>query len=103
MKGNETITVLRPTGTETDRYGNDRSTGTTVFSIEECLVAPWESDDLDTTTRTAITIGSQVFAPPGSDIEARDQVRVRGEVYEIVGEVAIWPMGVHVRLRRVRG
>ncbi len=49
------------------------------------------------------------FVPPGTDIRATDQVRFRGELYDVDGDPQPWdddrgrPAHIEVRLRRVTG
>lgn len=95
----ETVAVLRPGGR--DAFG-DPLPGTE-HDIAGCLFAPRGSDESDGFANTVIT-GAQLFAPAAADIRATDQVRVRGVVYEVEGDVGDWGRaGVQVALQRGTG
>ena len=107
----ETVTRLRAP-LVADRYGNlvpdwdnpDR------LDIPDCGVAPRTSDEETEQGRQGVIVGITVYAPPGTDILPSDRMEVRGEVWEVVGEVADWRSpytgwhpGIVVNLRRVEG
>lgn len=107
----ETVTRLRAP-LVTDRYGNlvrDWDSATRL-DIPGCGVAPRTSDEETEQGRQGVIVGIAVYAPPGTDIVPSDRMEVRGEVYEVVGEVADWRSpftgwhpGIVVNLRRVEG
>lgn len=96
----------------TDRYGNqvfdwDNATRS---EVSGCGVAPRTSDEETETGRQGVIVGITVYVPAGTDISAHDRMEVRGEVYEVAGEVADWRSpftgwapGLVVNLRRVEG
>ena len=107
----ETVTRLRAP-LVADRYGNlvpdwsnpDR------LDIPDCGVAPRTSDEETEQGRQGVVVGIAVYAPPDADILPSDRLEVRGSVYEVVGEVAVWRSpftgwhpGIVVNLRRVEG
>jgi hypothetical protein len=95
----ETVTVLRPGGR--DDFG-DPLPGTE-HAIAGCLFAPRGSSESSDFANTVIT-GAQLFAPAGADIRATDQVRIRGVVYDVEGDVGDWgAAGVQVALQRGTG
>jgi len=107
----ETVTRLRAP-LVADRYGNlvpdwdnpDR------LNISDCGVAPRTSDEETEQGRQGVIVGIAVYAPAGADILPSDRVEVRGQVWEVVGEVADWRSpftgwnpGIVVNLRRMEG
>lgn len=106
----ETITVVRP-ATTTDRYGNAISdwTSATRTDIDGCAVAPRSSSE-DNIGRQAVIVGLTVYAPAGADIRPTDRLEVRGDDYEVDGDVGDWrnPFtgsrpGLEVPVKRVAG
>lgn len=95
-----------------DRYGNqvrDWDNATRV-DIPGCGVAPRTSGEETEQGRQGVIVGIAVYAPAGTDIGPHDRLDVRGEVYEVDGEVADWRSpftgwqpGIVVNLRRVEG
>lgn len=82
-----TVTVQRPTG-PANRYGEviyaDHHT------IDGCGFAPRYSSEVND-NRTSVITGFSLFGPPGSDILAKDRVKLAdGNVYRVVGEAAQW-------------
>ena len=110
MQG-ETITRLRA-GTATDRYTNEIKdwTDPEELEIDNVAVAPRQSSEDTAAGREGVIIGLTLYAPAGSDIEAVDRVVVRGETYEVDGEIAEWTnpyssvaRGVEINVKRVEG
>ena len=105
--GYETVTVVRPGGT--DRYGDP------LPAVEHderfCVVAPRGALSSETTFQSdQIIVGWTVYAPPGADIRATDQLRVRGVLCDVTGEPALWQQpgshradGLQVAAQRVSG
>lgn len=105
-----TITRIRPSGV--DQYGDPLPA--TELDVAGCGV--WNRDanstapDEDTYQRDTVINGYGVLAPPGSDFRPTDKVRLRGVVYELVGEPVLLesPLtgtnaGVQLMLRHVEG
>lgn len=105
----ETVVILRPT-VVLDRNGNEISGEPTEIPIEGCAAAHRESQEPDQYGRAQVVTGLQVFMPPGTDVRATDQLRVRGVVRDIDGEpfewanpFTGWNPGVVVNLKGVSG
>jgi len=107
----ETVVRLRASLVE-DRYGNlvrDWEQAERL-DIPGCGVAPRTSDEETEQGRQGVIVGIAVYAPAGTDISPHDRMEVRGEVYEVVGEVADWRSpytgwhpGIVVNLSRMEG
>jgi hypothetical protein len=70
--------------------------------------APRPGTENTTSDSPSVIVGLTGYGPPGADVLVTDRMEVRGEVYEVVGEVGVWrsPLtgwepGVEVALRRV--
>lgn len=97
----ETVQVIRPPGR--DRFGDPLPDAETEFDLPGCLFAPGPSRELGFGTNQVDTDGT-VYAPPGSDVRETDQMRVRGRIFNVVGQPQVWgTSGVVVALRRVTG
>lgn len=110
----ETVVVLRG-DTVDDPYSNEPATGLSWDSPAEtpvagCAVAPrYANEGLDP-FRPGVIVGLAVYMPAGTDVTARDRLRVRGEVYEVDGEPALWrnpftgwAPGIEVAVKRLGG
>lgn len=107
----ETVVRVRAPLVE-DRYGNlvrDWEQAERL-DIPGCGVAPRTSDEETEQGRQGVIVGIAVYAPPGTDVSPHDRVEVRGEVFEVVGEVADWRSpftgwtpGIVVNLSRMEG
>jgi hypothetical protein len=106
----DTITVHRPTF-GADRYGDTATvTAWTDHTVDRCRLAFTGSSDRTDTGRDGSFTTATLYAPPGADIAARDEITVRGKRYQIDGEPGEWrpvagtlPGGTEVRLRRAVG
>jgi hypothetical protein len=104
LDGEQTITVVRPAAL--DRNGDP--TGAAVeHTVDRCLIAPTEGAENTDHADTVITEFT-VYAPPGADVLATDQVRgggVLGDlVYEVVARPRAWlAEGLVFNLRAVTG
>lgn len=112
LRHTETVTVIRrPVGY--DPYGDPPPGPTVEIEVDGCAVAPRTSareGEYHTYDRDALVAGLRIFTPADADIRYTDQVRVRGEVYEVEGEPAPWSSpysgrqpGRVVMLRRSQG
>lgn len=97
----ETVTVIRPPGK--DRFG-DRAAGEDVEHDEQgCQFAPGPSKEAGFAANTVDT-DATIYGPAGMDILATDLVRVRGDIYSVVGKPELWGgEGVVVAVRLVTG
>lgn len=89
----ETVTRLRA-GTATDPYSNDAAEDwATPTEADVTTLAPAEprpSGEPVQDARNAVTSGWTLYLPEDFDITARDRVRVRGDVYKVLGRPASW-------------
>lgn len=105
----ETATIIRAPLAD-DGYGNKARDWSNSTRIESpgWGFAPRPGDETATAGSQGVIVGLTGYGPPGADVLPTDRVEVRGEVYEVVGEVGEWrsPLtgwepGVEVALRRV--
>ncbi len=97
----ETVTILRPPGR--DRFGDPLPGATEEIDVEGCLFAPGPSKELGPAANTVDT-DATVYAPPETVVESTDRIRVRGDVYGVVGKPQDWgSAGVVIVLRQVTG
>jgi hypothetical protein len=69
------------------------------------LFAPGGSQEL-TDGQQSVDWDAQLYrlgAPGSEDIQPTYQVRVRGELFEVVGRPAVWTAGTVINLRRFTG
>jgi len=98
--GFETVTIVRPVR---DRHGDpvgnyaayDEGYSGTDVNVDGCAIWPWisrtggspASHALETSFESeTVVFGLTVLFPPGTDIRAADQVRARGDLYNVYGE-----------------
>lgn len=97
----ETVTIIRPTGR--DPFGDPLPGTAEEIVLPGCLFAPGPSDEPGFPTQQVDT-DATLYGPPGADVRPADKIRVRGDVYNVVGKPAVWgSFGVVVRLRQVTG
>lgn len=92
--GGVTVTVLRRP--PADRYGA-RGTPVSAHVIDGCTVAPrtlgpGSSGELTDAGRVGVVVGLTIYAPPGSDLQAHDEVTIPGVdgTWEVDGDPADW-------------
>lgn len=102
-----TVTRLRPPAT--DDYGDPLPGSTGELDIPGCVVWPRGSSETNDASNTVI-VGLELLAPAGTDLVPTDKVRVRGDVYDIDGDVGEWTSpftgtsaGLQVALKKVEG
>ncbi len=96
----ETVTVIRRAGR--DAFGDETGTPTE-FDIDGCLFAPGESRESGLGSEQVRT-DATIYAPPDVDVRATDRVRVRGQLYSVVGQPQAWGrFGVVISLRSYTG
>jgi hypothetical protein len=104
MQGAETVTVVRPA--PLDKFG-DPIPGETdsEFDSDGWLVAPGGSAELRDQQNSVDSDMAlyRVGSPTGEDIQPKDRVRVRGKLYEVQGEPAVWRLGTVINLRKFTG
>lgn len=113
----EEVTVIRaarvvdPYSGETERLDWKQATET---PYPHCGVEIRTTGDIREPTgdvlRAPLYAGLRVFGPPDMDVNAEDRMRVRGEVWDVDGDVDFpvnpftgWAPGCTVNLRRVEG
>lgn len=121
----EEVTVLRATVT-TDAYNNDQRdwSDPDEYVLAGCAIAPSSTSE-DNNGRTAVVTGLTVYATPEAAtgaygwtaygdplviVLATDRLRIRGHVYEVVGEIGEWvdpfdnqTEGVEIQTQKVVG
>lgn len=76
-------------------------------TVEGCMVYPRGSTE-DTGRQATVITGLTALLPPGSVVGPRDQVRFKGEVYDVDGDVGEWDFldgsaaAVQVNLERAK-
>lgn len=94
----ETVTRLRPTSSGTDSLAQPIPGTPTETPIDGALFNPGGSSEPVEPGRTpVITEPTLYFRNQWPDITAKDQVRVRGVVYDVEGDPAVWHRGEQVR------
>lgn len=81
----ETITIIRPGTPTEDEYGNQVPGTPTETDVPGCAVAPRSSSE-DLQARDQVIVGLTVWMPSETDVQATDQMRVRGVLYQVDGE-----------------
>lgn len=110
MKGieasTETVVRVRDATPGEDKYGDpiDPATPGGETDIPGCLVAMIRSTEPTDENQSGVVTGWTVFAPPGTDFVRSDQVKIRGVLCDVDGEVADWgDAGVVVNAQRAEG
>lgn len=95
----ETVTVLRA-DTSTDPYSLEQTVDWTLppneTDIDGCLFDPGNSGEPVTDWRSGRSEAPTLYLPATTDpaaITAADRVRVRGDLYEVVGRPQDWSTG----------
>lgn len=98
----ETVTVVRkpPKNAYGDRVDGD----TEEFDIHGCLFAPGQTQEPGFAAHTVEADGA-VYTPPGiAEVLPTDMIRIRGDVYSVVGRPQVWGnAGVVIRVKFVTG
>lgn len=104
MVGGEEIVIVRPA--PVDKFGDPVPGGTTTEVVSGgWLFAPSGSVELHD-GQESVDTDVQLFrvgAPGQEQVLPTDQIRVRGVLYEVVGEPAVWRLGTVIRLRKFEG
>jgi hypothetical protein len=104
--GREVLTVVRGPGT--DRHGDPLPGDPAEIDSRGWDVQPAATSE-DTDGGNTITTEWTAIGPPNADILETDQVRWRGDLYQVEGKPARWPdergrpHHTEVELKRVRG
>ena len=104
MIGGEDIVIVRPA--PVDKFGDPVPGGQPAETPSAgWLFAPGGSSEL-VDGQNSVDWDVQLYRtgpPGGEDIRPQDQIRVRGEVFEVVGRPAVWSLGTVINLRRFTG
>ena len=104
MAGGEDIVVVVPA--PVDKFDDPVPGGETVETVSSgWLFAPGGSTEL-LDGRNSVDWDAQLYrlgVGAGEDIRPGYQIRVRGELFEVVGRPAVWSVGTVINLRRFTG
>jgi hypothetical protein len=103
MVGGEDITIVRPA--PLDKFGDPIPGGEPIETTSTgWLVAPGSSTELHEGQESVDSdMDLYRMGAFGEDIVPTDRIRVRGLLYEVVGEPAVWRLGTVIRLRKFTG
>lgn len=98
----DTETIFVIDGPRLNQYGDPMSS-TTETTVAGCLFAPGATNDVVDHSEQARTKAT-VYAPAGTIVRHDQHVRIRGELYQVDGDVQVWASeGVVIPLNRVTG
>ncbi|MFI5833211.1 hypothetical protein ACIA5A_05990 [Micromonospora sp. NPDC051300] len=109
LMAGETVVILRASLVD-GPYGNQSRDWENAARVDSpgWGFAPRAGDEQSDPEVPAVIAGLTGYGPPTADVQPTDRMEVRGQVYEVVGEVGLWrsPLtgwapGVEVALRRV--
>ena len=85
-----------------DRYG-DPLPPVFVASVPNCLFAPQRSVEL-AGAFLRIETGAAVYLPQNAAYvpQATERVKIDGKTWTVDGDPAVWPLGIEVKLVRVK-
>jgi hypothetical protein len=104
MVGGETVTFVTPP--PVDKWGDPIPDGiASEYDSEGWLVAPGASSEMhDGQNSVDSDMALYRTGAPGDEvISVGDRVRVRGLMYEVQGEPAVWRLGTVIMLRKFTG
>ena len=97
----EPVVIVHPP--RKDGFGDPIPGTGSETTVPDCLFAPGASRELEVNANTVQDDGT-VFAPPGTRVDAHDQVRIRGRLYEVAGTPREWLNTVtEIPVRRTTG
>lgn len=87
MRGTETVTVHRPLPGGENRFG-EQAGGWADTVVEGCIILPREAPGAAEPgfRQATVIIGLVIYAPPGTDVQATDEVTARGDRWRVDGE-----------------
>ncbi len=107
--GESAVFEARVSGSE-DSHGNPVASWGSPVTVDGCAFAPQGSVESFEPGRNAVVTSPTLYCPPGTSVSSRDRVTVRGLLYEVDGDPAVWrnpytgwDPGVAVVLERVSG
>jgi len=105
--------IFQRAGTVEDPYSGETTESwdnPTEVTVEGCTLAPRQSNEPLVVGRQPVYVGYMLYAPYGTDVDARSRVVIDGKTYEVEGEPFHWqnPMtgtkaGVEIAINRVEG
>jgi hypothetical protein len=97
----EAVVIVHPP--QRDGQGDPiPGTGSQVV-VPDCLFAPGASREMQDNANQVQADGT-VFAPPGTPVDAHDQVRIRGQLYDVAGQPREWLNALtEIPVRRTTG
>ena len=105
----ETVTLVTP-AVDADPYSGDAATAGETVASPGCAIEPRPSLEPTLDARNSVTSGYTIYLPPGTDVAAGQQVVVRGEVFGVLGDAAVWMSpftgwepGVVIQVERTTG
>ncbi|TDC02283.1 hypothetical protein E1091_01150 [Micromonospora fluostatini] len=97
----ETVVRIRPP--QRDPFGDPIPGSGGELVLPDCLFAPGPSAEM-LNGANQVDVDGTVYAHPGADVTETDRLRIRGEVYEVVGRPRRWGRaGVEIVVRLVTG
>jgi hypothetical protein len=97
----ETVTRIRPPAV--DAYGDPVAGDADELDIDGWVIAPLSSTE-DTDRAETVASGFTLYRYAAADVLPTDQLRIRGDVHEVVGRVRVWSdVGIELETRRVTG
>lgn len=102
----ETVALLTP-ATRVSPYSltlvEDPTAPPVETPVERVLVAPVQSTEPGEVGRDRVVTTLSLIFPSGTAVAASQEVRVRGLVYTVEGDPAVWPKGVVATVSRTEG
>ena len=90
MLRGRTVTVMRPTGATSDRFGNQEPTGSAQEKVGNVLIAPADTSDLEAAREDGTTVALEAHFPRGYGKELEGcEVVLDGQwagTYRVVGD-----------------
>lgn len=102
MVGGEDIVIVVPA--PRDKFGDPVAGDAVETTSSGWLVAPGGSAELND-DQNSVDSDVDLYRMGGfdEDVQPPYQIRVRGKLYEVVGEPAVWRLGTVIRLRKFTG
>lgn len=88
----ETVDVITAGAKVDPRSGDEVADweAATEATVAGVAVEPRPSQEPQQDARNAIVSGFTLYLPADATVTARNRIRVRGEVYDVLGEPALW-------------
>ncbi len=83
-----------------DVFGDPAAGNPPEFELAGCLFAPGVSEE-NGVGSAGVDTDAKIYGPAGADVRASDRIRVRGQVYTVVGDPQDWgSAGMVIALRK---